>query len=508
MVTLEGFMLRLRYLAVLGLAGCSPVKDTSNVPDAPIDSTDMRPAMVESSNPPNMGTKVSVLQPISVFFDEGLDPASVNAATIKVGYDESILPPLMPFFNYTINHGPMPAGLTPIEGTVSYDAAARKVSFDPVAPLPYGVELILSYAVKDKAGLEATGTISFTTYVNAQTRNFFYNSVGAPSSWIILPTDMTGRNSKRTGASSQGPNGIWFDSDDPRNQHYEFKQNVDGRMTEERQMSSGTDGLYDTPDDATNACVTYKYATNKSVTERMITTTVGPDGMFCTADDVPLYLWSYQYMASTLTGYIWFTSAGTDAMWRTPDDRCSVIWEYQYDAAGNKTREISRGCGPDALPRTVDDTINYYYDYEYDAKGRLTKTVLKTAGPDAMFFTPDDLINSPYDRYTRNGDGQVTELIRSFNAGPDAMWGTGDDAGVRTTTTYNAQKLIDEVTNFGAGPDNMIGNADDVINNYSKTTYDMLGNRIDQKLYNGGIDGVFKNADDRVIQDNDFDASR
>src|SRR5262245_47337790 len=230
MVTLEGFMLCLRYvgIATVALLGCSPVKDSSNVPDAPIDSMDDKPPMIESSSPMNMGTKVSVLQPVSVFFDEGLDPASVTAATVKLGYFANFPPPIFPSFSLSQQHGAVPAGLVYLKGTVSYEPAAKKVSFVPAAPLPYGFVLTLEMDVKDKAGLAFKGNLTFTTYVNAQLKQYAYNSTGVPSSWINTPVDMNGRQTKRLGSSAPGNDTIWFTADDPRNQHMDFKYEADG----------------------------------------------------------------------------------------------------------------------------------------------------------------------------------------------------------------------------------------------------------------------------------------
>jgi hypothetical protein len=71
---------------------------------------------------------------------------------------------------------------------------------------------------------------------------------------------------------------------------------------------------------------------------------------------------------------------------------------------------------------------------------------------------------------------------------------------------YNPQKLVEETTSYnGFGPDGMWGTADDVIGSYAKTTYDAVGNRVDQKTYNAGLDAMWKTADDRITVDSDFD---
>ena len=72
--------------------------------------------------------------------------------------------------------------------------------------------------------------------------------------------------------------------------------------------------------------------------------------------------------------------------------------------------------------------------------------------------------------------------------------------------TYNAQKLVQDITVYYIpGPDGLWGTDDDVISYYDKLTYDVNGNRVDQKEYAIGDDGIWKTPDDRVTVDHDFD---
>lgn len=507
-------MLRLRYagIALAATLGCSPVKDHGNVPDAPIDSTDMRPPMIASSEPMNMGTKVSILQPISVFFDENLDPASVSATTVKLGYAPQFSALFLMTFDIIRSHGPVSSALMPVKGTVSYDAGAKKISFVPSQPLPYGVVLTLKMDVKDKAGLDFNGSITFTTFVNAQTKQYSFNSNGTPTGSVGTPTDMAGRLAKRVVTNAAGPDTIWFTPDDPRTQHFEFSLGSDGQPIFEKQFTPGTD----LPGDMVNFCMSYRYDANKLMTERTYSNSAGPDAMFCTPDDVPNNNTIYQYMGSVLTGFIYYTNPGTDNTWRTPDDRCSVYWDYEYDAATTlKTRDVYHSCGSDGLPHNTDDTTNMYWQYEYNADGLVTKvTQFTSPGTDTMWFTADDVpgayFTSAYiTKNTLSATGLVTEVFQSFGPGTDGMLGTADDPGNRTTTTYNMQNLAEEVTLYGGfGADGTWGTADDAIAQYTKYTYDANGNRTDGKTYSAGPDGVFRTGDDRIISDFDFDISR
>jgi hypothetical protein len=504
-------MLRLRYAgaAVVAVLGCSPVKDSSNVPDAPLDGTDMRPPTITSSVPANMGTKFSVISPLSVYVDEALDPATVTAANVKLTYNPVIPFPYMPTFEILRNHGPITSGPTQIKGTVSYDAVAKKISFVPALPLPYGIAMTLHIDVKDTAGLGLMADINFMTYVNAITRTYNFSSTGVPASWFNQPTDMAGRMNRRVNLINPGGDGQWFNPDDQANQVMLFTYAPDGRIIDERQMLQGPDGNFNTPDDVTNICLAYRYDANRLVTERTYATTPGPDGQFCTMDDPPVINSIYQYMGSTITGWVYNTGSGTDGVWRTPDDRCSQYWDYAYDAMGRMQRDIMRSCGPDSIPRTADDAMlyNWYFDYTYDGAGNLIRSEWVTSsGPDGTYFTPDDGRNE-YRRFQYDAAGLVTQTLSSAGPGTDTMWGTNDDPGSRLDTVYNAQKLPIESTTYSFGPDSMWNTPDDVITLYSKGTYDANGNKIDIKNYNAGADGIWKNDDDKVITDFDFDAA-
>jgi hypothetical protein len=499
-------MLRLRYVALLTAIGCSPVKDASNVPDASIDAMDTRPPMVASSNPADKATKVSILQPISVFLDEALDPASVSDATVRLGYDASLVPLVYVTFNAAPQSGPLPARLQPVKGTVSYDADAKKISFVPVAPLPYGAVLTLSIDVKDTAGLALTTKLTFMTYANLNTKQYYFNtSTMLPTSWQVWTPDMSGRMAKRVSAGGPGTDQIWFTADDPRSQPYHFKFTPDGKIEEERPMAPGVDGIYDTADDVTSVCVKYTYNAEGQLALRVFSSQIGPDATWCTMDDIPSLMAPFEYRDGVQIGWL-YGNAGVDGIWRNADDRCSNFWDFVYDERGNKTREIYRTCGADQMQRTADDVFSQWYEYEYDMNNLLVKqTYRNTAGTDGMWLTNDDGIGS-MQRWQRTPDGLVTDHFVSNGPGTDAMWGTPDDPGSRTSNKYDAKELLEETTFYsGVGTDLVWGTMDDVISSYQKLTYNALGNRTDLKQYAIGPDNMWRTADDRISQDWEFD---
>ena len=147
---------------------------------------------------------------------------------------------------------------------------------------------------------------------------------------------MNGRQSKRVGSSAPGTDTIWFTADDPKNQRSAFNFTPDGRLQDERNFNSGGDGIYDTADDQTNLCIRYASNAEKQVTIRTYGNTVGPDTQWCTADDGVIYDSVYQYMGTTMTGWLLNSSAGADGTWHTTDDKCIYWLEYVYDAQGKQ----------------------------------------------------------------------------------------------------------------------------------------------------------------------------
>src|SRR5690606_4661990 len=140
----------------------SPVED-GLAPDAPV--VDTTPPAIALANPANMARRFSVLQPLTVVFDEDLDAATVNATTVVLTYDE-----LYSFVTYRFDYdlyrplGPGVGHHRRVTGDISYDAVSRTLRFQPKAPLPYGKRFTLAIdGVTDTAGNALTTSIAFQT---------------------------------------------------------------------------------------------------------------------------------------------------------------------------------------------------------------------------------------------------------------------------------------------------------------------------------------------------------
>lgn len=512
-----GLSMRLRHAVVAcALAGCSPVSDNSNNIDAAV-VVDTTAPMLTASAPANMSKNASVLTPISLFFDEPLDPSTVTAENVKVTFlpvSPSSSYFLDPDIFFTREDRVNLFGEQPILGTVSYEDAPPKISFVPSAPLPHGMRISIALdGVKDSAdnALAAT-SVAFATSINSETKRFAFNSsTGAAGTWQEFGPDMNGRQFGRLLHNSPGPDGVWHTMDDVTSGRYDITQSEDGRFLQElRYSGTGPDGVFGTPDDVASDFTKYTYDPSRRLTDRYYTNSPGADSIFGTADDVPLEIQASSYDAmGRFDNTVYYYDPGNDDAWRTLDDRCSVYTEFEYNATGQKIRDVYKSCGNDTLPRTVDDTINQYKAYTYDANGLVTDiTTYYDKGNDGVFFTTDDLAFARYS-FVRNAKGIPEKMQYYVAPGPDQIWNTADDVA------YNYEKYtLDEhglvtVQDFynDAGLDGMYGTADDVVTSYNVMTYDANGNRLEQTTYVRGPDGMTHTADNRRSTSSLFDAA-
>lgn len=508
--------MRLRHaVAACALAGCGSVSDNSNNLDAAV-IVDTTAPMLVASGPANMSKNASVLTPISLFFDEPLDAASVTAENVKVTY--SAQEPNVSFYLvgdslYTFEDRVNLFGEQPIAGTVSYQEVGSKVSFVPSAPLPHGLRVTVTVGdVKDVAGNAFGGTsVTFATSINTESKRFSFFLNGPASGWQELGPDANGRPIGRRAHGNAGPDGIWHTMDDPVTTRIDTVLSEDGRFLEEVPYASGPDAILLTPDDVPGSIAKYTYDAMNRVTERYYASSSGTDGVFGTADDVPVEVQASYYDAmGRFESTVLFFSPGTDFAWRTADDRCYDYTEFEYDAAGKKLRDVLKSCGPDQLPKTADDTILQYKGYLFDEKGLVTDiTTYYDRGADNVFFTPDDKAYIRF-AYARSPAGIPVMRTRYGAAGLDGLWNTADDDETQYEKyTLDERGLVTvEDVYEGVGGDGMWGTPDDVNTSYTTTSYDANGNRLQQTRYAAGADGMIHTADDSMASSSIFDPTR
>lgn len=494
-------MLRLRlvYIATLW-AACSPVSDPSNVPDAAIDAPDTSPLRIVASTPADMGKRVSVLSPISLFFNRRLDEATVTAQTVRLRYS---------LFG---------DGWTYLYADISYDDAANhKVSIVPAQPLLTGAsyEVVVS-GVEDTLGNQLTnGSVRFRTYVNAPLRSTYFDATGtAVTAWTDYQLDADGNMTSNAYKNAPGPDTVWFTNDDVVSCcAHRTTYDDEGRPTEYRYFGDmGPDGKPGTLDDVVTSMAKSAYDPgHRQMVEYTYFNGPGGDGMWGTSDDQIQGYTAYGYTSEGIRAWISsYRTPGGDGMWKTADDTGLYWTEYVADASGNIIREILRSSGPDGIPRTPDDTIDNVYEKTYDARHNLVREVWKGGpGTDNVWLTSDDRIDY-WSRLDLDANGLLLAQWYYSAAGPDSMWLTADDqvSSFYKRSYDDRRQLVEQVGTSGAGPDMQWGTADDEVSYYNHVAYEANGNQKDLKYYGRGRDNVFKTADDVVASDLDFDVGR
>jgi hypothetical protein len=493
-------MTRLRAALALAtglLAGCG---GGDGGPGGGDDST---PPTIVTTTPVEGALHVAVVQPITVSVDESLDPATVTAATVKLGVTSDTWP-----FQYAtgspdmmFTDGPGGSPVSMVFGAVTYDDGAKTITFTPAAPLVWGHQytLTLSGVTDVRGNALADSTVHFITSFNGATRLKSWTTAGQPNSYVEYTLDAAGLLTKQLDFTGPGGDTSWYTTDDYVGQNLELAFLPDGRVSRAFKMQAGNDGKLNTSDDYRLEVHQYNYDADGRYFERFYAQSggEGADQMFGTPDDVVSNLFRYQYDGEKLAGYVSYFLPGADMTWRTGDDICDYYWTYTYDADLRRTRETNTWCGLDRVQST-DDIIQYYHDNTYDpATGSLVMRTKRSIGVDNIPYNGDDDYQF-IEKYEVDSAGRVTAYTRYNAAGGDSTWNTTDDV-VQTLvrTTYGTSGLPSEVTSYSAG----------VISGYTTYAYDAAGNRTNKTTYHAGSDATFKTSDDVMATSTEFDTA-
>lgn len=437
-----------------------------------------------------MATRVGVLAPITIDFDEELDPASVTDQTIAISFVDE-------------------ANRLRVRGTVAYDAAARRVTFTPREPLWYGYGYDVDVSgVTDLAGNAAGGAPRrFVTNVNAKTRSVLYTSTSTISYWYTYVLDERGFGNELL-EYGIGPDNVWFTADDVVVGRDLRVYSDDGRFLEGRDLTAGPDGVFRTADDVTASLLTIAHDADRLVTGYTSYSGAGPDGAWGTADDTIQSYRSHVIVDGQERSQVAFNHPGSDGTWRTADDRANTWYQFEFDAAGNRTRWIYWQSGADLVPGTADDLTQGHTDYQHDDFGAVTSSLYYgAAGPDAVWFTPDDVAQSAT-KYTYDGDGSQVSIVYVSASGPDGVWLTADDT-VRARAAHVHQNRLrtKSIAFVGPGVDAVWGTADDTSDGYQLMTYDASGQLVTYRSYRSGTDMRPETADDRPSSSSEYDVT-
>ncbi len=476
-------------LVVVAACGGSPHTTEHDV-DAGTDAiaSDTTPPRVVSTAPVAGATMVEIYAPITVTFDEPLDPTTVTPKS----------------FELTVATYP-----TPLDVDVTYDAAARTVRLHPIRALGHGLvyRVKISTSVTDVAGNTFGGEqFKFAPIVNGLTRIVTRDpSNNAITGWTRYRWNATGYALVQYTAS--GPDGVWLSADDAASTHYEYTY-AQGSADAVRFLGPGTDNVFDTADDVVQGLSRYEYDGDGRSSGTSYFFQAGADGVWGTSDDLlnqyTTVTWDaadHLRQSKTVLG------RGVDGQWRTPDDGVSTFTTNTFDAAGDPTRTVEANAGLDGLAETSDDVVSSYTLTTYDSNHAIaTRTSYSGPGVDLVWFTADDVIQFAQ-RFDLAGQRLWAGAYQFSSAGADGIWRTADDVvSAHSTFTWNGHGQNTSLTTFAApGGDGAWDTADDVISSYTTTTYDVTGRTTDYRVVSGpGTDGTWHTADDRVTGDYDY----
>ncbi|MBK8169653.1 MAG: Ig-like domain-containing protein [Sandaracinaceae bacterium] len=192
--------------------------------------------------------------------------------------------------------------------------------------------------------------------------------------------------------------------------------------------SMGPDGLWLTADDGYTRLGQVRYDDHGNVEAEEYYWDAGSDGMPFTTDDPIEYFWLYRELTATETeARRYGTSAGSDSIWRTPDDHVDAIRLITLDPYHRPIADRSLETGADGVYFTDDDTIGsaWLTTYESTTGALHEKRRTREREPVEMWFTREHTFDLLY-LYLYDAEYDLTEF-RAHQPGPDFVAGTADD---------------------------------------------------------------------------------
>ncbi|MEM7765719.1 MAG: Ig-like domain-containing protein [Pseudomonadota bacterium] len=464
------------------LSGCGGGSSNTTVAIPP--PADTTAPSLQSSEPADGASPVSIVTNPSMTLSEALDASSVNLDSVILANERGVR----------------------VRGEVSYDTNNNSVTFSPLAPLAEGTAFTMTLdGVRDVAGNTApTINASFRTFL-APLVQTIVDIDGVTVAQADTELDTNGLPLRTITRADAGNDGIWQSGDEPPRRYVEFTRNASGDVIAETRFGdAGTDAEWFTSDDTVTAYRTFEIGTNGLVS-RDVQWRTGPDGLLLTDDDEPQ---SYRERLYTAFGEdrvaASFRTPGDDGVWFTADDdpdRRAFVYEYDVSGLRTLVTEILRG--PDNIAETADDEIvDYVSTQRNESEMRIELVSYTGAGSDGVWYTADDEISnyqfSPFD-----SEGRQTSFIRGASPGMDGVWFNRDDE-IRTPInrfTYDdtdpMQTVVTIIDYNDVGVDGQPLTDDDVISQIRVRRLLDKGLWAQQEVFSAaGIDGIWQTPDD------------
>lgn len=420
-------------------------------------------AQITSSTPAQNARGVAVDAPITVTVSADLDPAFVSTQTVQ----------LMPVLAAPgTEPDPEAPAMQRIIGQVTYNNAARTLTFTPSAHMQHGADyhLVLSTVrAASGANLGSSAEIRFQTFHNNHVKTIVYDELTQqPVHTVTFEYDAADELVK-----INAYNGV----EAPANLA-EYSLHKNATLPGAPQIAvdfaaydAVTNQLMEYGADVTNAGAVVAHA---------IFDGPGLDGLWNFSDDV---IAAYEKNSHNHAGHTLFSHyAPIAASEPWSNDPAVLAGRFTFvhgslresDSLGRSFRSISYqnwgSNGPEldaaGSPKPVTDTVSSYRKFDYDAVGRVVRSwAYTTPGVDSAWLTADDVPGRITVMEFDASTGHLTRVVNYNSAGADGQWDTVADNDATSYATFAyapGTANVTQRTAFITGIDNRVGGADDV----------------------------------------------
>jgi len=188
---------------------------------------------------------------------------------------------------------------SPIDGTVEYDPAQKKIVFQPARDLLPEANYRLSLVGLRQLAGEAVPNIELPFTPNHVADDRFVRFKEGKIASYIKTTSEPDTGSIRLSFYLAGSDGEWFSPDDVLARSITTTFNAQGKLTGYVDtLAPGADGQWFTADDKMNYVYSAVYDTSGKILSAASHGAAGPDGKWLTADDIIRYYETYTYVTA------------------------------------------------------------------------------------------------------------------------------------------------------------------------------------------------------------------
>ena len=245
-----------------------------------------------------------------------------------------------------------------------------------------------------------------------------------------------------------------------------------------------------------------EYNSNGVPTKQVFYWSEGSDGVWFSADDTPLYYYSFEYDKDIKINEIHYSGPGLDDIWYTADDEIDYYINYGSNQNNDSIEMIQYLDAGEDLSWFTDDDVVSYYRIKNENTELIRRIGYDGAGEDGLWFTEDDE-PSFYKDYILDDNKNTVREVRYYDSGEDLTWFTSDDLVTVKPEAYFydvKNRLKETVLVDSPGTDKIYFTNDD-IKSKVKYEYNEEGDLASKDIsYSAGDDGIYFTDDDYTVR--------